>query len=257
YIILKNKSGIDDLRVPLGKAFPGADMYLLIPAGLGVCFIGSVLTNYFAAWADSNGFGFNSYYEALNDPGAPDGVAGVIILILHSAVVPAIVEELAFRGVVMQTLRKFGDVFAIVSSAVLFGLIHANMTQVPFAIVAGIALGYCATVTGTLRTSITVHFLNNFVSVMVTLISRYFGDTPATVFSSVAMYGFIIIGLIAFAVYALRHPYLTRLRPGRFGAVQKKAACFFLAPVMAAAILWVAWYIILDVSPVYDFFNPV
>ncbi|MCH5197731.1 MAG: CPBP family intramembrane metalloprotease [Oscillospiraceae bacterium] len=253
YIILKKTNPYKSLQIPLGRAYPSSDTGLIIIAGLGVCFIGSVLTNYFAVYADAAGFGFSSYYAALDDPGAPDGIWGIAILILHSAVVPAMVEEFAFRGVLMQPLRKFGDKFAIISSAVLFGLIHGNMTQMPFAIIAGLALGYSATVTGTLRTSIAIHFLNNFISVMVSVVMTRFGEGPAAMFSSAVIYGFIILGLICLAVYAYRNPRFMRLRPGQFGLTNKKVRCYFLAPIMIIGIIWICWYILLDIEPVYYF----
>lgn len=257
FFILKRSKNYASLQIPLGRAYLSSDPALLIIAGLGVCFIGSLLTNYLSAYADSAGFGFSSYYSALEDPGAPGGIIGTVILIFHSALVPALVEEFAFRGVIMQSLRKFGDVFAIVSSAVLFGLIHGNMTQMPFAIIAGLALGYSATVTGTLRTSIIIHFLNNFVSALVSIVMTRFGEGAAAMFSSAAIYGFIIIGLISLAVYGHRNPNFLRLRPGEFGFIRKKVISFYLAPVMIIAVLWLCWYILLDIVPIYNFFSGV
>jgi len=255
YIIIKKTKAYKPFTIPLGRAYPSSDVFLIILAGLGVCFIGDIITNYLAVYADSAGFGFESYYAALDDPGIPGGLSGIFVAVLHSALVPAMVEEFAFRGVVMQSLRRYGDWFAIVVSAVLFGLIHGNMTQMPFAIIAGIALGYCATVTGTIRTSIVIHFLNNLVSVLVSLVVSRMGDAAATMFSSAAIYGFIILGVIALAVYAFRNPRFLRLRLGQFGFIRKKGRSYFLAPVMIIAVLWICWYIVLDIAPVYNFFT--
>ena len=73
------------------------------------------------------------------------------------------------RGVVMQPLRKFGDRFAIVASAVLFAILHGNMVQIPFAFVAGLALGYFAIVTNSIWTSVVIHSLNNLSAVIISI----------------------------------------------------------------------------------------
>ena len=102
---------------------------------------------------------------------AEDGIklttASVILpYIVKTAVLPALIEEFAMRGVVMQSLRKYGDWFAIIMSSLVFALLHGNMVQIPFAFIAGIAIGYAVTVTGSMWTGILIHFLNNLASII-------------------------------------------------------------------------------------------
>lgn len=73
----------------------------------------------------------------------------------------AIVEEFVFRGVIYTALRKFGKTFAIVSSALVFALMHASISQLAYCTVFGIVLAYVYEKTGNLKTSILLHFLNN------------------------------------------------------------------------------------------------
>ena len=47
---------------------------------------------------------------------------------LATAVVPLFVEEFLFRGVILSQFRKYGDVFAVIASALLFGLLHRNFS---------------------------------------------------------------------------------------------------------------------------------
>ena len=44
-----------------------------------------------------------------------------------------IAEELLFRGIVLRTLRPWGKQAAILISALVFGLFHGNVVQIPFA----------------------------------------------------------------------------------------------------------------------------
>lgn len=83
-------------------------------------------------------------------------------MFLYAAVAAPIVEELLFRGAILQTLRPFGKRFAIVFSALLFGLFHKNLIQAPSAFLVGLILGYVA-VEHSLVWCIVLHFLNNCV----------------------------------------------------------------------------------------------
>ena len=66
-------------------------------------------------------------------------------LLFWMALVPAICEEIAFRGVILQGLRKpLGKVGAILISAVLFGAVHTVIQQSLSATVLGIVIGILA-----------------------------------------------------------------------------------------------------------------
>lgn len=47
----------------------------------------------------------------------------MLIFIVQGIVVP-VVEEIVYRGILLENLRKYGDVFAIVISALIFGMMH-------------------------------------------------------------------------------------------------------------------------------------
>ncbi|MFR9189965.1 MAG: lysostaphin resistance A-like protein [Anaerotruncus massiliensis (ex Togo et al. 2019)] len=52
------------------------------------------------------------------------------LYIFNATALPALIEEFTYRGVVLGSCA-FGDRFAIVVSALLFGLLHRNMVQFP------------------------------------------------------------------------------------------------------------------------------
>ena len=84
---------------------------------------------------------------------------------LCAAVVAPLVEEFVFRGVIMQPLRRFGNVFAVVASALLFGLSHGGPSNIVFAFLCGVALGFVVIASKSIWVGIAVHFLNNFYAV--------------------------------------------------------------------------------------------
>ena len=233
-------TGVYKKGLPFGKPYKSRNTALIIIGGLGLCYLGSLISSYIAVFFESAGFEFYSRNEILAGVDTPDSLPALVLMIIHSALMPAFVEEFAFRGILLQPLRAWGDWFAIIISAVLFGMMHANMTQVPFAIIAGIALGFATVVTGSLWTSICIHFLNNLASVVyaVLLASPYEGY--AWIFSSGITYGSIVIGAVAIFLYASKNPSGFNLRAGEYPRLKGRTAFYFLTPTMLVAVLLLA-----------------
>lgn len=85
-----------------------------------------------------------------------------VSLALYTAVAAPVTEELLFRGAVLRSLQPYGKRFAIFCSALLFGLVHQNLTQTPFAFGFGLLAGYVA-VEYSILWSMSLHILNNAV----------------------------------------------------------------------------------------------
>jgi len=79
------------------------------------------------------------------------------------AVVAPIVEELIFRGLILQGFRRNYTAFtAIVMSALLFALFHLNPWQFPATFILGLLLGWIMLRTNNIILSILGHSINNF-----------------------------------------------------------------------------------------------
>lgn len=82
------------------------------------------------------------------------------------ALVPAICEELAFRGFIFGGLvRQKGRVRAVVITALMFGISHGVLQQSIAATIMGLLLGWVALRTGSVLPCILIHFTNNALSV--------------------------------------------------------------------------------------------
>ena len=148
--------------------------------------------------------------------------------ILYVAAIPALVEEFAFRGVVLGVLRRYGDGFAIVASSLLFGLVHGNFIQIPFAFFTAVALGYAVVRTGSLVPAIVLHFLNNAASCVISFIEPHLTDEQDLLFSLLLYVGWLVLGLVGYLILRLAghkrltaycRPYEGCLTPGgRTGA---------------------------------------
>lgn len=133
----------------------------LFGASLAIAFLTLVISNFLVSMGVLAGEAVGFAFEASDMP-APETFTGYLWQVLSVAVVPAFVEEFAIRGVVLNSLRKYGDVFAVVVSSVFFGLMHGNIMQAPFAMILGVAIGWLVIKTGSLWTGIAIHFMNNF-----------------------------------------------------------------------------------------------
>ena len=186
----------------------------LVAVGMGVCTIGELTTNMFtsALWAIGIEPSYSMGFEFSREP------LQIVLIVLAVSVLPALVEEFALRGIVMGSLRRFGDGFAIVFSAAMFGIMHGNLVQIPFAFVVGLGLGFIAIKSGSVWTCCLVHFINNLSSVVMTYI---FEDMSVEWqnFIYVALGAFwLILGIIGIIIAARRDEELFKFEKGELKA---------------------------------------
>lgn len=161
YLFQKKRGLLKEL--PLGTPNDGKAAVLLIFIGVMCCVAGSYATGILTSVFEGI---FGVTFTMPESTAVYNSVPMFLLAVLGTAIVPAFVEEFAIRGTVMQPLRKYGDKFAMVMSALVFALMHGNMVQIPFAFIAGLAIGYAVTVTDSMWVGIAIHFLNNFSSVL-------------------------------------------------------------------------------------------
>lgn len=84
------------------------------------------------------------------------------VMLFIMAVMPAVIEELIFRGIVYSGYRKVGTKFmSVMLSAFLFGVMHGNLNQALYAFVLGVFLALLVEATGSLFSSMLFHFIYN------------------------------------------------------------------------------------------------
>ena len=87
---------------------------------------------------------------------------GLWQLVLVIGIVPALCEELAFRGFILSGFRHLGHKWrAIVYSALFFGMTHTILQQSLIASLLGVVIGLVAVQTGSLLPGIIFHMLHN------------------------------------------------------------------------------------------------
>jgi len=134
---------------------------------------------------------------------------GIVWAVLVIGILPGICEEWLFRGYTQSRLsRAWGRWGAILVTAFLFGLMHLNLIQSPFAALFGIYLGYVAEKCGSIRPTMLCHMTNNSFMVLIGAFAGH-GDEGNSRLS-------ILIATIAGAVLLSSIVYL------RFGVCEAK-----------------------------------
>jgi uncharacterized protein len=91
----------------------------------------------------------------------------IIVSILLVGIIPAFVEEMLFRGIILNGFRgNYSMKKTIILSSVLFGIIHLNPWQFVTAFIIGIISAWICIKTASIILSIYIHLFNNMVSVL-------------------------------------------------------------------------------------------
>jgi len=118
--------------------------------------------------------------EELLSFGAKEGPAWWHFLLVL-VVMPAIWEEIAFRGFILSGLRRrLSPWSAVVLSSFLFAVYHMNVFQAVPSFVLGVVLGLLTVRSGSIFPGMLFHLLHNGLLIGVALLSRgYVGDGPS------------------------------------------------------------------------------
>jgi len=98
-------------------------------------------------------------------------------LLLVISVFPAVCEELLFRGYAQTRLvARWGTVAGITVATLMFAIAHLDPVQTPDMLFLGSYLGWTAWRTGSMRTSMFCHLINNATAVGLSMIPEKLGD---------------------------------------------------------------------------------
>lgn len=106
------------------------------------------------------------------------GFVGVFLVV---AVLPAILEEMIFRGLLLKGLRGFGTTGAVLICGALFALYHQNPAQTIYQFCCGAAFALVAVKSGSILPTVLSHFINNALILVLTNLGISSFSTPVFV----------------------------------------------------------------------------
>jgi membrane protease YdiL (CAAX protease family) len=89
------------------------------------------------------------------------------VSILLIAVLPAVCEELLFRGMIQRGLEKLGAGWSVLLSGILFGLFHFDFQRLAAQTIIGLLSAYVVYRTGSIFNGMILHFMNNGLLTMI------------------------------------------------------------------------------------------
>ena len=215
------------------RPVPVGTVLLSIPTSFAFSVIGSILTSILSLILSLSG-----YQPVTSDIAVPVTVPGLVLYFILLAVLPPIFEEIAFRGILMQSLRRFGDSFALLVSALLFGLFHLNMIQAPYAFLLGLWFGYLVLRTGSLRISMVLHACINLSAGIMSIFMSNMTEETLIVVNLIYIVFWIFTGTAALLFLILRAHGSFKLYPARtWMRMGKKCGVFFSSATMIIGLL--------------------
>ena len=175
----------------------------------------------------------------IEQPGTLLATGGMELFVqfLSLCLVPAVTEELFFRGALQGLLRPSGSAAAIFGTALLFGLLHLDLAQGLTAFICAVFLGWLAERSGSILPGMLLHFINNTLAFLTLYLRLY---APAAAAMAVEL--FILLFFPVFAAWLIRHAhrqgfrFSAGLRPG------VDALNVFTSPAYSATVLFLVAY---------------
>ena len=143
-------------------------------------------------------------------PEGPDSQRALILGVIAMAAVPAVCEELLFRGFVLSAWESRGTWFAAGLATVMFALLHGNLYAWPAYLLVGGLAAYLVVRLDSLYAGITFHTVYNTACLVIPYLarSRGTGDAEAAVTGSelagIGLELALVLLVMAMLLYPLR-----------------------------------------------------
>lgn len=163
-----------------------------------------------------------------------DNFGYYILSLLLIGALPAVTEELIYRGMIFQGLKKWGKWPAILLSALAFCLMHGNIAQFPYTFILGTILGYVMWETKALWLCMIIHFFNNTAVITSMYITKQMGgssELPAQITTpdiliAVGMM-LLAVGLVVLVFYLMKKA--NKKSPPQCEKVEQQETCVEVA----------------------------
>ena len=156
-----------------------------------------------------------------------------LFMYFYACLLGPVLEELLYRGVLLQSMRKYNERFAIFLSALIFGLMHQNYQQFILGFIVGIPLAVVTIKCGSLLPAIFTHIIMNTTATLSSCWLQYAcpdyyeaalngstavpeltaGGMIAVLFLLVFRYGFMLAGFIVGIVLLVKGKHMSRPTP--------------------------------------------
>lgn len=240
-------------KLPLGETIPVRKMrignfLLLVLFGLGF----STTVSYIGNIVQSGELVTGGLSNLRNVLAGNQGIE-LLYSIICLCIIPALVEEFVFRGVILQVLRrKGGDTFAIILSALMCALVYSN-TQGISAFFIALLMGYIVVFSGSVLPAIVIGLLRSALSLVMTLLGMSVAHDRLAVIDAGATILLIAAGLFAVIGIFRKYPDFFKIKEGKSSlSLKEKLVVAIKTPSMILLILYFIFFAIIENIPTED-----
>lgn len=233
------------------EGYGGGTVAKLVTLCIGLQTAAAVLTQFITMILDNFGLTGRTI-----DLSATTSFGANVFMFFYACLLGPVLEELLYRGVLLQSMRKYNERFAIFLSAVIFGLMHENYQQFILGFLLGIPLAVVTVKYNSLVPSIITHIIVNTTASVSNVVMQYFTpevyktaltggviDTNALTgtdwavlgINAVFRFGFALAGLVVGIICLVKGRNMSRPTPAG------KSRAF---PVMMTSLPWIAVFVI-------------
>ncbi len=133
-----------------------------------------------------------------------DNIAQNVIMVIYFVFIAAITEELLCRGLVLKLFSPVSKKFAVIASAVLFGVMHGNFNQMFNGFLLGLVIGYVAVKSKSIWIPIICHMAANTNAMVLGYLEYKIGEdffTTELIYAAVL----VVVAIIAIVLLLKRN----------------------------------------------------
>lgn len=166
-----------------------------------------------------------------------DNIFSAAISSVAYIVIFPVLKELFLRGAIMQTLRQFGDGFALIFTSIISALLRHDISHMWFVLLTSFCIGYITLCTGSVVCGI---FADMFFSLVVYFISTLLNFLPHDVFMitvAIIILSFVVLGFFLFFILSQKQENIMLYRFHKsYMALNDKLTVALMTPTM---LLWI------------------
>lgn len=165
-------------------------------ASIGVGIISSIIFLIYSMIFNSQGIDIPS-----PDFSIPKDGVYLVLFFAYTCIIAPVFEEIIFRGFILNNMRRFGNITAILVTSVFFSMFHFNLVQLVNPILMGIILSFIAIRSESIISCIIVHMFNNIMAMLTTVISYIDSQAVILIWSSL----YYLIGIAALFYFIFKY----------------------------------------------------
>ncbi len=156
--------------------------------------------------------------------------------IISSAILPALLEEALFRYLPIKLLAPHSPRGAVMLSSAFFALAHLDFYRLPYAFFAGFVFISLDMLTGSILPSVTIHFINNLMSV-------FLWFYPGSLMLKLIYIGLLVVMSVVSVIVIIKHKGDYKrsaervFNKGDIGGMYTAAPLAFILPTLVITVL--------------------